>query len=238
MKKGKKRIFIWLGIVIGAVILAFLTFGLIFYLQIRKMTPAETGPVNDSVFCIKDNFVDVYLFRGTDGYLLVDAGFGMEGMAEGLQKLGIRPEEIRSVLLTHADGDHIGGLGLFPDAGIYMHTDEEQMVNGMNEKFIFSKYIWEYGPYTLFNSNDTFSLGGWHVQVIHTPGHTPGSCCFLIGGDYLLTGDNTLLKNGKFEHFVSFFNMDTETQEISIQHLPDPNSVKYILTAHHGVFRN
>lgn len=237
MKKVTKRILIWMGVIIGVIILAVCTFGLIFYLQIRKMTPAETAQINDSVFCIRDNFVDAFLFRGDDGYLMVDAGFGKESMEAELKKLGITPDEVKNVILTHADGDHIGGLGLFPDAGIYMHRDEEQMVNGMNEKFFFSKYIWEFSPYTLFGSNDTLTLDGWHIQVIHTPGHTPGSCCFLLDGDYLLTGDNTVLKDGKFEQFVPFFNMDTETQKKSIQQLPGPASLKYILTAHHGIYR-
>lgn len=238
MKKGKKRIWIWAGLVLGLILLAAGTFFLVFYLQIRKMNPAETAQVNDSVWCIRDRFVNAFLFRGDNGYIMVDAGMDCKSVEQELKKLNIRPEEVRTVLLTHSDGDHSGGLGLFPHAKVYMHKDEEQMVNGTNGKFFFMRYKWEYPPYILFGTSDTLHLDGWKIAVIHTPGHTPGSCCFLLDGKYLVTGDNTIVKEGRFEHFVPFFNMDTRRQEESIKSLPDPASVTYILTAHNGIIRN
>ena len=97
---------------------------------------------------------------------------------------------------------------------------------------------WKYGPCTLIDGNDTLALDALNVRVFHTPGHTPGSCCYLIDGRYLATGDSLAYRSGRFEHFVDFFNMDTRRQEEAVKVLPDLKSVRYILTAHHGVIQN
>ena len=202
------------------------------------MTPAETSQINDSVYCIKNKFVNAFIFKGKTGYLLVDAGFAESSFKTELDKLGIDPSQINNLLLTHTDGDHIGATGLFRNCKIYMHKDEEQMVNGQNGKFFFLHTKWKYGPYTLFSSNDTLVLDGIRVKIFHTPGHTPGSCCFLIGKDYLITGDNLRYNDGKISHFNDSFNMNTKQQEESIKSLPNFDSIKYILTAHYGIVKH
>ena len=235
MKKTAKRILTGVAIFIGVLLLAAGAFFLLFYLNTRDMSPAETGRINDSVFCIRDKFVNAFLFRGKQGYLMIDAGLDEKIFRNELGKLGIEPGQVSIILLTHTDSDHTGAVGLFKNAGIYMHRDEEQMINGKNGKYFFLRMKWKYGPYLLFNSNDTLMLAGLKIRVFHTPGHTPGSCSFLVGSDYLATGDNLAYIDGKFGHFVDFFNMDTKAQEISIKTLPSPDTMKYVLTAHHGV---
>lgn len=235
MNKTLKRILIGVAIIIGVVVLVAGYFGLRFYQGTRNMTPTETSKINDSVFCIRDRFVNAFLFKGKEGYLMIDAGMDENNVNGALAKLGVDPSQVTYILLTHSDGDHIGSIGLFKNARIYMHKDEEQMVNGKNGKFPLVRFKWKFGPYTLFNSNDTLTLEGLNIKVYHTPGHTPGSCCFLVGGDYLATGDNVILKEGKFVHFVDFFNMDTKMQESAIGILPPPASIKYLLMAHNGV---
>jgi glyoxylase-like metal-dependent hydrolase (beta-lactamase superfamily II) len=53
--------------------------------------------------------VAAYLIESPDGAVLVDTGFGRE-MERNLKSLGVSAEDIRAVLITHAHGDHIGGL--------------------------------------------------------------------------------------------------------------------------------
>ena len=201
------------------------------------MTPAETGSINDSVWCIRDRFVNAFIFRGEKSYLMIDAGLGAKSFRQELEKLGISPDEITTILLTHTDGDHTGSISLYKNASVYLHRDEEQMINGTNGKSKFSKTKWKYGPYKLFEDNDTLFVDGLKIKVIHTPGHTPGSSCFIVDGDYLVSGDNLIMKNGKYEHFVEKFNMDTPEQIESLKILPPPETFKYILTAHYGVIK-
>ena len=237
MNKTLKRIIWGIVILVGILILLAGSFFLKFYMETRHMTPAETQRINDTVFCVKDRFVNTFIFKGKEHYLMVDAGFTAEGVKAELDKLGIPADGITTLLLTHTDGDHIGAVGLFKDPKIYMHKDEEQMINGTNGKF-FMHPKWKFGPYILLNSNDTLTIDGLKIKIIHTPGHTPGSCCYMIGKDYLLTGDNLAYKNGEFGHFNNFFNMDTKEQEASIKTLPDLKSIPFILTAHYGIIRN
>ncbi len=235
MKKLVKRSLWGIGILLGLIVIAAAVFIINFVLATQKMTPAETAAINDSVFVVKDKFVNAYIFKGKQSYLMVDAGFGEKSFLTELNKLGIPPEKITTILLTHTDGDHTGSIGLYKNPKIYLHKDEEQMVNGQTAKMGPFKTKWKYGPYTLFNSNDTLNFDGLNISIIHTPGHTPGSVCFVINRDYLVTGDNTIVTNGKYEHFVENFNMDTPRQIESLKLLPEPNSFRYILTGHHGV---
>jgi glyoxylase-like metal-dependent hydrolase (beta-lactamase superfamily II) len=199
------------------------------------MTPAETRAINDSVWSVKDRFVNAFIFKGNDGYILIDAGISEKNFSIELAKTGIKPDQITTLLLTHTDGDHIGATGLFKNAAIYLHKEEEQMINGTTGKTKFSKTKWKYGPYKLLESDETVKLNGINVKIIHTPGHTPGSSCYIIGEDYLVTGDNLIVSDGKYVHFVEKFNMDTPEQEKSLTTLPDPGTFKYILTGHNGI---
>jgi len=237
MKKPFKMLLWTVAVLLGLIIIAALIFLLNFLIATKSMTPAETGAINDSVWCIRDKFVNAFIFRGEKSYLMIDAGLGVKRFRQELKKLGINPDEITTILLTHTDGDHTGSISLYKNAAVYLHRDEEQMINGTNGKSKFSKTKWKYGPYRLLEDNDTLSVDGLKIKVIHTPGHTPGSSCFIIGSDYLVSGDNLIMKNGEYYHFVEKFNMNTPEQIESLKMLPPPETFKYILTAHYGVIK-
>ena len=237
MKKILKRILYGFLILIGIIVLLAGYLGFRFWYGTRDMCPAETQKLNDSVFVVKDKFVNAYFFKTSQGYVMVDAGVNEENFKAQMEKLGIQPEQVTTILLTHTDSDHIAAMALFKNAKVYMHKDEEQMVNGKNGKFFFLRVHWKYGPYTLLNDLDTLNIGGLRIQIIHTPGHTPGSCCYLFNHEYLATGDNVAYKNGKFIHFTDLFNMDTPAQEAALKKLPELNTTPVILMAHHGIVR-
>jgi len=238
MKKTVKRILWTLSVFIGLAVFGALIFLIDFLHATRAMTPAVTGMINDSVWCVKDRFVNAYIFRGKTGYLMTDAGIGKKNFTKYLDKLGIKAKKITTILLTHTDGDHIGSISLFKNAIIYMHHDEVQMIDGTTGKTKYFKTKWKYGPYTTLNSNDTLTIDGLKIKILHTPGHTPGSSCYIIGSDYLVTGDNLIVKNGTYAHFMEKFNMNTPQQIESIKILPDPATFKYILTGHNGMIKN
>jgi hydroxyacylglutathione hydrolase len=234
MKKSFKRIVFGVAILAGILIIVAFLFFINFYKASREMKPSETIAINDSVWCIKDKFVNAYLFKGRKYYLLFDAGIKKENFKSELKKTGVNTDQITTVLLTHTDGDHIGAIALFKNATIYMQKNEVQMVNGTTGKSKYFKKRWKYGPYSLLNDGDSLTIDGLKIKIIHTPGHTPGSSCFLIGSDYLVTGDNLILKNGHYDHFNDFFNMNTLEQIESLKLLPAPSSLKYILMGHNG----
>jgi hydroxyacylglutathione hydrolase len=237
MKKPVKWILRGFAILAGVLLTGGIVFLINFLKATKAMTPGETMAINDSVWCVKDRFVNAYLFRGMDGYILFDAGISKKTFNNELKKLGINPDQIVAILLTHTDSDHTGAIPLFNNATIYMHRDEEQMINGTNGKTKFSKTKWKYGPYRLLSSNETLTIDGLRIRVLHTPGHTPGSSCYIPGNDYLVTGDNLIVSNGRYVQFVEKFNMDTKEQIESLKLLPPPGSFKYILTGHLGIVK-
>ncbi len=234
MKKSIKRILWGFTIIAGLAIIVAVILLINFRQATKLMSPSETGAINDSVWCIKDRFVNAYIFKGKQGYVMVDAGIGKNRFKREMDKLSINPDKVTTLLFTHTDGDHIGATALFRNAALYMQRDEEQMINGTTGKTKFFKPVWKYGSYTLLNNNDTITADGLKIRIIHTPGHTPGSSCYIIGSDYFATGDNLNIRDGKYEHFIEMFNMNTPQQVESLKTLPPPASFKYILTGHNG----
>lgn len=235
MKRAVKRTLTVISVLFGILLIAALVFLINFIKATKKFTPSATQAINDSVLCIKDKFVNAYLFRGKTGYILFDAGFSKKNISAELIRLGIPVQQIKSVMLTHTDSDHTGSISLFENPAIYMERNEEQMINGTTGKTKFFKTKWKYGPYKLLANNDSLNIDGIGVKIIHTPGHTPGSACYIVGNDYIVTGDNTQIIDQTYEHFVDNFNMDTQMQIESLKKLPSVKQFKYILTAHYGI---
>lgn len=89
--------------------------------------------------------------------------------------------------------------------------------------------------YQLLYDGQVLSFAGVTIKGLLTPGHTPGTMCYLVDGKYLFTGDVIRLINGKAVEFQHFINMDTPTGIKSIEKLSLLEGVDYIFTAHHGV---
>ncbi|MBN1387226.1 MAG: MBL fold metallo-hydrolase [Bacteroidales bacterium] len=234
MKKPLKWTLISLACLAGLFLVFIIIMIIRYSYATKQMTPAETQTINDTVFCIRDRFVNAYIFKGYDGYMMVDAGMNKDRVKEELAKLEINPDEIMAVVLTHSDIDHAGGLDAFENANIFMHEEEEQMVTGETARFVF-KSRWKHHDYNLIKTGEILNINVFQVKVLHTPGHTPGSCCYIVNGDYLLTGDNLIMENGKYVNFFDIINMDTETQIESLKKLPPPENFEYILTSHTGI---
>ena len=77
-------------------------------------------------------------------------------------------------------------------------------------------------------------VGRIKVEVITTPGHTPGQVSYLINNEVLCIGDTLNIENGKVKPFYKFWNMDHETDIKSIQKLAKLNHISVLCTAHTG----
>lgn len=234
MKRILLRTLLGLGVLIALIVIIFTFYGIKAKSETKKMTPAETGQLTDSIFTIKDSFVNLYFIKIDENYIAIDAGNSIDGVRAGLYKLQICPENVIGIFLTHTDGDHIKGLSLFSKAKIYISKQEEQMINGKTSRFLIFKNSLGGRPYNVLEDNQIFTLFNFKIQGILVPGHTPGSMCYIVNNKYLFTGDALSLKNGKIDRFNKFFNMDSEQAAKSIDRLINLPNVQYIFTAHYG----
>lgn len=238
MKKIIKRTLWTIGILVILCFILFAWYGIKASSESKKMDPAETGLLVDSIFCIKDSFVNMYLVKCNDGFIAIDGGNSIDGVKKGLSKLQINPEKVLAILLTHTDGDHVNGLSLFPNAIVYISKQEEQMINGETSRFLFFGNTLSNRKYNTIEDNQIFSISSVVVHGILVPGHTPGSMSYIVNGKYLFTGDALGLKDGKICGFNEFFNMDTKTALESMSKLTNLPNVEFIFTAHHGFSNN
>jgi len=128
---------------------------------------------------------------GTNCYLLeepaaraavvVDPGGNGPDIAAALKADGV---ELKAICLTHAHYDHTGGVAdlrrAFPGVPVYLHPADRALLG--NQIFPAVGGTVDYGE------GDVLDLSGISLQVLHTPGHTPGGVT-LVTGRTLITGD-------------------------------------------------
>src|SRR5579863_8049826 len=90
------------------------------------------------------------------------------------------PVALRYILITHKHRDHVDALGdvlrAFPDATVVVHRLDSPALGAAARNAINA------------NDGDTFPFGDGELRLLHTPGHTDGSCCFVYAGN-IFTGD-------------------------------------------------
>jgi hydroxyacylglutathione hydrolase len=238
MKKSFKRILKGLGIFILMLVILFIGYFLKARSIMKGMNTVETKEIVNNVFSIKDSFVNLFLIKNGENYIAIDAGNDKETVRRELKNLNIEPEKIRAILLTHTDGDHVAAISLFKNATIYFSKREEQLINGRKSRFLIFGNKIDSDTYKLVEDQQVMNIEGIKMQGFLTPGHTPGSMCFLVNDTLLFTGDAIRLNKGKVGQFYSFFNMDTKTATQSIGKIIRIPRVHYIFTAHNGYTDN
>jgi hydroxyacylglutathione hydrolase len=237
MRKSTKRFLLATGVIVCILILLIAAVGFKFKAELSKMHPLETKEIASGVYAINDGIVNMFLVRGSSGFIAVDAGNDTKNIKQEMKKLDIDPEKVTAVFLTHSDSDHIAAVAIFKNATIYLPKEEEQMINGTTARFYVTKNKINF-KYKTFADNEIIKTSDLEIKGIATPGHTPGAMCYLIDNKFLFTGDSLSLQSGKANLFSKLINMDNETQLKSLRTLAQINGVKYIFTAHHGYSDN
>ena len=112
--------------------------------------------------------------------LIIDPGYEPEIISSYLEEKGLRPE---AILLTHCHFDHVGAvkdLAAQYDCKVFLDKKELAMPPMLTNGPLY--YTDGYGD------GDTLTLAGIPIQVLETPGHTPGSVCLILE-DTMFSGD-------------------------------------------------
>ena len=128
----------------------------------------------------------------TDDAVVVDPGFEPSAVHALLDAAGKTPV---AILATHAHADHVGAAGDFAgDLPVYVHeadavafTDEPAWNAGFENRLVPVKDL------RTVAGGDVLRFAGFTLETMHTPGHTPGSCCFrtdalVLSGDLVFAG--------------------------------------------------
>lgn len=162
--------------------------------------------------------INVFYVHNADRHILFDAGMGADKggqLVEGLEKLGVTPDDITDICITHLHFDHIGGLvtsegkAAFPQATLHIAQAEYDAwmtgaLSSDNQQVRVMAELYE-GRIDLFA--DTLALEG--VQSISMPGHTPGHTMYRVGETYIV-GDLLHAVALQMEHpeFSAVFDFD------------------------------
>ena len=117
-----------------------------------------------------------YVLYQKDGRscLLIDPGYQPKTFIQYIQEQNL---QLTGIILTHLHHDHTGAAEAVQrvfECPIYMHKDDAYVYGGKVD--------------VMMEDGFSFDLEGETLQVLHTPGHTPGSVCYQTG-DWLFTGD-------------------------------------------------
>ena len=143
-------------------------------IEIHKLV---VGPYDNNVFVMR--------CRATGDAVLLDAANEHEKLLELCQRLNVR-----RVLETHGHWDHIQAVPQLRDAGysVAVTAEDASMLPSYDE---------------VLEDESVIRVGNVRLHTIHTPGHTPGSMCFLVEGSPVLFSGDTLFPGGpgatKFE---------------------------------------
>jgi len=175
----------------------------------------------------------VYLIED-ERLTLVDAGlpWGVKKIVAYIRSIGRREEEIDTVLMTHSHPDHSGGAPPIRDltgAGILAHARDTKSEDGNGASLSFMGIFGSTGlaiPFLqrapvkwIIEEGDVLPMHGG-VRVIHTPGHTPGSVCFLLEDEGVLFSGDTLFSNGEgVSRSVPFPGYNRDEYRMSLERL-------------------
>jgi len=165
--------------------------------MIQKAMPNGTYPRSCNAFLVR--------IQGKN--ILVDTGTG-RNLLENLNLLGITPEQIDAILITHVHGDHIGGMlkdgkVVFPNAEFWLSKAEhewslnggERTVGARNVIEVYNSRLCLFEPKEI-DANPELLFPG--IRAIAAYGHTPGHTLFMVE-----SGDEKLIIWGDLTHAMA-----------------------------------
>ena len=162
-------------------------------LYFRQLLSGRDFAQGDGIAAQMRNFAYLIGDRQTGDCVVVDPAYAAGDLVDVLEADGLH---LSGVLVTHHHPDHVGGsmMGyriegvreLLERLGVKIHVQEAEAG--------YVKKVTELsdGDLVVHDPGDVVTVGDVRIELVHTPGHTPGSQCFLVDGR-LVSGDTLFL---------------------------------------------
>jgi glyoxylase-like metal-dependent hydrolase (beta-lactamase superfamily II) len=222
---------------------------------------AEALELQMSFMGTKTSIHPVVLWEGREGITLIDSGFPgqLPGIEAGLTALGLKLKDVRRIFLTHQDLDHIGSaeaVQAATGAEVFAHAADKPYIEGEKRLVKMDPARWEdrlkampeklrHQARLMMSSPPTVKVvrilqGGellpFHggIDVIATPGHTPGHVCYFVRSlGLLVAGDALRVENGELVGPSPGATPDMHAAIASLKSLL-PFSIRAVLCYHGG----
>lgn len=190
--------------------------------------------------------VNSYLVVNDDEIILIDTGlpWNLSEITDYIEKnLKINPQDIKTIVITHNHFDHVGNLSKLKEitgAKVAIHPADADYIRGktkhmggafMNAIIRLLQKIYRTTPVEpeiLLKNGDIIG----EYQIIHTPGHSPGSIClYNPENKVIFVGDNLQYKNGKLQSPGEKLIPEPEKYKESLKKLLNYD-IEVILTGH------
>jgi len=147
-----------------------------------------------------------------------------------LAEIGLKLSDVTYVAISHTHGDHVGNVGLFPDAEILIQRAEYEWIHGgngpnenVNQLMALARRLIGNPRHIRLIDGDLDIFGDGSVTLISTPGHTPGSQSLLVrlrnSGFIILSGDVVHLEENFAKSRVPSLNTDKQASIESMERI-------------------
>lgn len=149
-----------------------------------------------------------FLINGQD-CLIIDPADEASFILEELQRKKLK---LIGLLATHGHFDHIGAVGeiqLSFNVPLYIFKEDQFLIDRLNET---AKYFLGFDPNFIkpktinYLDKKQLTISNYQLTIVHSPGHTPGGCCFYFKEENALFTGDTLFKDGIGRYDFSYSN--------------------------------
>ncbi len=153
-----------------------------------------------NIILIQLSDIDSNIYLYGDTVIDTGTGFNFIRLRDVLRVFKSSLEGVKTIVNTHYHFDHIGGNGYFENGKIWIHEKDAPIVEkGDTEATVADFFGGNIRPMKVdkkLKEGDKIKFGDLNLDVIHTPGHTPGSICLYEPKQKILFSGDTVFANG------------------------------------------
>jgi metallo-beta-lactamase class B len=148
----------------------------------RETWYTDSAKVFDNLYFVGTKIHSSWALTSSEGIILIDTLYDYaaeEAIVEGLKKVGLDPEQVKYVIISHAHGDHVGGAKLMQDrfkSRIVMGGADWELIEGSVNRFPNGKPKRD----IVATDGQVVTVGDASVRIVTTPGHTDGTLSMIF----------------------------------------------------------